>query len=334
MKILFIGGSGNISSAVSQLALKMGFDLYHLNRGARESISGVKTLIGDINNEKEVAQILETHTWDVVVDWIAFDSQDIDRDFSLFKQKTRQFIFISTASAYQKPSEGFIITEKTPLVNPFWDYSQKKINCEIRAFEYYHEHHFPVTIVRPSHTYNTVIPIPFGGWTEYTVAQRIINGEPVIVPGDGNTLWTLTHASDFAIGLIGLFGKTESIGEAYQITSDKVYTWNHIYNLLGNALGVEPKLLHISSEMIAGFAEANNYNSVRGTLLGDKAHCAVFDNTKIKSLVPTFNDHIGFDQGIKTTLQWFNSDVNRKIINPSTNEFINQLTERWLNFQK
>ena len=220
MNALFIGGSGNISSAVSKLALEKGIDLSHLNRGNRIAPQGVKTIIADINDTDGLRKALNGRTWDVVVDWIAFTPEDVRRDFELFAQHTNQFIFISTASAYQKPPLSPIITESTPLKNPFWDYSRKKIACEDLLHDLYRQYDFPITIVRPSHTYQTVIPLPLASWTEYTMVDRIKRGLPVVVPGDGTSLWTITHASDFAKGFVGLMGNSHAIGEVFQITSD------------------------------------------------------------------------------------------------------------------
>jgi nucleoside-diphosphate-sugar epimerase len=220
MKVLFIGGSGNISSAVSKLAIEKGIDLYHLNRGNHTKMQDVKTLICDINQVNEVTELLKNHIWDVVVNWIAFTPNDIERDVQLFKGKTKQYIFISSASAYQKPPLNSPITESTPLKNPYWDYSGNKIACEELLLKLYQDIDFPVTIVRPSHTYNTVIPISLGGWAEYTTVDRMKRGLPILVHGDGTSLWTITHADDFAKGFVGLMNHPRAVGEAYHITSE------------------------------------------------------------------------------------------------------------------
>lgn len=327
MKALFIGGTGNISSDVSRLAVEQGIDLYHLNRGNREKIPGVTNILADVQDIHTIKHSLEGHEWDVVVNWVAFQPQDIERDFELFKGRTSQYIFISTASAYQKPPVSHIITEKTPVVNPYWEYSRNKISCEEKLYQLHVNEDFPITIVRPSHTYNTVIPVTLGGWTEYTVVDRMKKGLPVVVQGDGTSLWTITHAKDFAKGFLGLMGNKKSVGEAYHITSDEVLSWNQIYELVANAAETSTNIIHIASETIADYADLFNYPSVRGTLLGDKSYSAIFDNSKIKTLVPGFKAEISFAEGIKGTLNWFQAKPERMIVNPTTNAFLDGLIE-------
>ena len=331
MKVLFIGGTGNISSAVSKLSLSDDVELYHLNRGNKEKIPGIKSLKVDINNFEDAKALLKSHRWDVVVNWIAFKPDDIERDFQLFKGKTRQYIFISSASAYQKPPLNHIITESTPLKNPFWQYSRDKIACEDLLMKYYRDEDFPMTIVRPSHTYSTVIPITMGGWTEYTVADRLLKGKPVVVPGDGTSLWTLTHADDFALGFIGLMGNSHSIGEIFHITSDEVLSWNQIYHQLADALDTRANIIHISSKKICDFAQRFNYPLDCGSLLGDKSYSAIFDNSKIKRFVPGFVAKIPFSVGIRRTLKWFKENPDRQIINHNANRFFDQMAESWKN---
>ncbi|MCB8994006.1 MAG: SDR family oxidoreductase [Bacteroidales bacterium] len=322
MKVLFIGGTGNISSAVSELAIKKGIDLYHLNRGNRPALKGVQSIFADINDKNAVEKAIIGHHWDVVVNWIAFRPEDVVRDLELFEGKTSQYIFISSASAYQKPPKSKIITEETPLENPFWDYSRNKIACEEQLMKFYHVRNFPVTIVRPSHTYNTVIPVPLGAWEEYTLIDRMKKGLPVIIHDNGKSLWTLTHALDFAKGFLGLMNNPMSIGEAFHITSDEVMNWNQIYQEIAVAAGCEGNFVHIPSDFIADFADNNNYESRRGTLLGDKAYDAVFDNGKIKSLLPDFHCSIPFAEGIRKTLEWFEAEPSRMKIKKETNEFL------------
>jgi nucleoside-diphosphate-sugar epimerase len=299
MKVLFIGGTGVISSACSELAISRGIDLYHLNRGKSAGIrkvEEVKTIISDIRNLDETREALLGHNFDVVVDWIAFEPQHIRDDIKLFSNRTNQFMFISSASIYQTPPEKLPITEDTPLDNPFWDYSRKKIACENILREEYLKSGFPFTIVRPSHTYDkTSIPI-LGG---YTALQRMKQLLPVIVHGDGTSIWTLTHHKDFAVGLVGLLGKPEAINEAFQITSDEWLSWNNIYTTLAGELGVEPRLIHVPSDVIARYDR-----EIGDGLLGDKAHSMIFDNTKIKQFVPDFNPQISFRQGAKEIVKW------------------------------
>ena len=329
MKVLFIGGTGNISEPLSKLAVKKGIDLYHLNRGNRAVVEGVNNLIADIRDITETKKVLSLHKWDVVVDWIAFTPEDILRDTELFEGKTGQYIFISSASVYQKPPVNYIITESTPLKNPYWEYSRNKIACEDLLMNLYRERSFPVTIVRPSHTYSTVIPVTLGGWYEYTVVYRIKNGLPIIVQGDGTSLWTLTHADDFAKGFAGLLGNQHAIGESFHITSDEVLSWDQIYNTLANAAGCEAKIVHISSQYISDFADSHNYPSVYGTLIGDKSNSAIFDNSKIKRFVPDYVAAIPFSTGIKQTLNWLESDPSRMIIKEETNRFIDELIKNY-----
>lgn len=321
MKVLFIGGTGNISSAVSRLCAERGIDLYLLNRGVSlEPIDGTINITGDINDPDKLKAKLDEHQWDVVVNWIGFTEADINRDFNLFRDKTAQYIFISSASVYQKPIQTPVITESTPLENPFWDYAQNKIACERKLMELQNQYGFPVTIVRPSHTYETVIPVAIGGFKQYTIVDRIKKGKKIIVHGDGTALWTITHANDFAKGFIGLLGNNKAIGEAYHITSDEVLTWDQIYTYVANAVDAEPNIIHIASDFICSVEK-----SLTGTLLGDKAVSAIFDNSKIKSLVPDFRATIPFKEGIKNTIKWFEADPKRQIINPETNNMIDRI---------
>lgn len=324
MKVLFIGGTGNISSASSRLAIEKGIDLYHLNRGNSENrIVGAKKILGDITKREQLSE-LEKHDWDVVVNWIAFTPQDIERDILLFKGKTKQYIFISSASCYQTPLSYPIITESTPLCNTLWDYSENKIKCEDRLQRAYREEGFPITIVRPSLTYDTVIPIAIGGFNEYTAADRILKGKEIIIHGDGTSLWTVTHSDDFAKGFVGLLGLTQAIGHAFHITSDEILSWNMIYKILADSLGIEARVVHIASDFICSVEP-----SYTGTLLADKAESVIFDNTKIKTFVPEFRATIPFATGIKRTLQWLDENPERKFINPESNEKIDRVLKKY-----
>jgi nucleoside-diphosphate-sugar epimerase len=325
MKILFIGGTGNISTPVSQMALGMGVELFHLNRGNRQPLHGAGQITADIADPAQAARALKGHTWDVVVNWIAYTPADILRDYDLFRDTTRQYVFISSASAYLKPPASPVITESTPLKNPVWQYSRDKIACEDLLIRLFRENDFPMTIVRPSHTYYSVIPVSLGGWQEFTVVDRMRRGQPVVVHGDGTSLWTMTHALDFAAGFTGLLGNPVAIGEAYHITSDEVLTWNRIYETVAHAAGGTANLVHIDSETISGYAERNGYPSVRGTLLGDKSHSAIFDNTKIRRAVPGFQANIPFHEGIRQTIEWFDADPSRKVVSDETNRFLDGL---------
>jgi nucleoside-diphosphate-sugar epimerase len=321
MKVLYIGGTGNISTASSKLAIKQGIDLWHLNRGTTKiDLPGVKTITANIYKPDEARNALKDHTWDVVVNWIAYIPDHIKTDVQLFGAKTKQYIFISSASVYQKPPTHPIITESTPLYNPFWAYSRDKIDCENLLIQEYQQHDFPVTIVRPSHTYNTTIPLTIGGWTEYTAVHRMKTGQKVIIQGDGTSLWTLTHADDFAKGFNGLLGNIRSIGHPVHITSDEVLSWNQIYQAVADAAGAELNAVHVTSDFITKIAPGE-----KDGLWGDKSHCAIFDNTKIKNLVPGFTATIPFSEGIKRTLAWFEANPKRMVVNPKTNAMIDRV---------
>lgn len=321
MKVLFIGGTGNISTSTSCLALESGVDLWILNRGlSAGTIPGAKHIQCDIANEDSVAKLLAKHDWDCVVNWVAFEQKDVERDIRLFSGKAAQYIFISSASCYQTPLQNPIITENTPLENPLWEYSQNKITCENRLIQEFKQKGFPVTIVRPSHTYSTVIPICIGGWTEYTTVDRLKRGQPIVVPGDGTSLWVLTHARDFAKGILGLIGHVQSIGEAFHITSDELLTWNQIHLQLAAALNVKAEIVHVTSDRICRLDP-----EYTGSLLGDKSNSAIFDNSKIKQFVPNFHASIAFADGIKSTLEWFEAKPSRQYVSAETNTFMESL---------
>jgi len=310
MKVLFIGGTGTISSACSQLAVERGLDLYLLNRGQtseRPIPTGATILTGDIRDPVSVKAAIGTMSFDVVVDWVAYTPEHVETDIALFRERTGQYIFISTASAYHKPVHSLPITESTPLHNPFWQYSRDKITCEERLLRAYREESFPVTIVRPSHTYDRT-RLPFRG--RWTVIERMRKGLPVVVHGDGTSLWVLTHHRDFAKGFVGLLGNTQALGEAYHITSDEILTWDQIFRIVARAAGAgEPELVHIPSELI------NAFNPQWGAaLLGDKTHCVAFDNTKIKRIVPDFAATIPFSRGAEEIITWFEEDPARQIV--------------------
>lgn len=307
MKILFIGGTGNISVSVSKLAIQHGFDLYLLNRGQSGiTIEGAKSLTANINDVDAVNNVLADHEFDAVVNWIAFTEDEVQRDIDLFRNRCGQYIFISSASAYQKPLTHPVITESTPMSNPYWEYSQNKIRCEEALTAAYRQDAFPMTIVRPSHTYDIGIPVSIGSWAKYLIPERILQGKPVVVHGDGSSLWTLTHSEDFAKGFVGLLANPQAIGHAFHITSDYLLTWNQIYEQLGAALGKKPNIVHIPSTFI------NEQDaSIGAGLIGDKMWSVIFDNSKIKRFVPDYKATIPFHIGIRRTLAWFQADESR-----------------------
>lgn len=304
MKALFIGGTGTISMAISRLLIQQGWELYLLNRANRSTeLQGdnVKFITCDINDEEKVQSLIADMNFDVVADFIAFVPAQLERDYRLFNGKTKQFIFISSASAYQKPLSDYRITEGTPLSNPYWEYSRNKIACEDYLMKQYRENGFPVTIVRPSHTYDErSIPLGVhGNKGSWQVAKIMLEGKPVIIHGDGTSLWTITHNSDFAKGFIGLMANIHAIGETVQITSDESLTWNQIYQIIADALGVKLKAVYVSSS----FLDACSSYDFKGGLIGDKANTVVFDNSKLNKLVPSFVANIRADQGIRNTIK-------------------------------
>lgn len=307
MKVLFIGGTGIISSACSRLALQRGMDLYLLNRGTsiRPIPVGAKTLTGDIRDLKSARAALGDLTFDAVVDWVIYTPDQLEADLNLFRGRTAQFVFISSASAYQTPPALLPVTESTLLDNPYWQYSRNKIACEERLVRAYREEKFPFTVVRPSHTYDETL-FPFHGG--YSVIDRMLKGKPVIVHGDGTSLWTLTHHDDFARGFVGLLGNPHAIGDAVHITSDEWLSWNQIFETYAHAAGVsQPKLCHVPSDLI------NAFDPEWGAgLLGDKANSMVFDNSKIKRLVPDYHAPIPLARGAAETLAWYNADPTRR----------------------
>jgi nucleoside-diphosphate-sugar epimerase len=319
MKVLFVGGTGVISSACSRLAVARGIDLYLLNRGQTERpiAEGARVLHGDIRERDLVARILGDMTFDVVVNWIGFTPDHVEADIDLFRDRTGQYVFISSASAYQKPLSSLPITESTPLDNPFWAYSRGKIACEERLVQAYRKEKFPITIVRPSHTYDRS-KVPLIG--HYTDLDRMRRGKKVVVHGDGTSLWVLTHHDDFAKGFVGLLGNHQALGHAFHITSDQVLTWNQIYTILANAIGVEPQIVHVPSDVIAAFDP-----EVGAGLLGDKAHSVIFDNTKIKLAVPDFVASMPFSRGAEEIATWFGADPARQVVDEEVDDLMDRL---------
>lgn len=319
MKILFIGGTGTISSACSRLAVARGMDLHLFNRGqtTRPVPQGAHVLHGDIRDTASVERLLGGKTFDVVVNWVNFTPADVEADIEFFRGRVGQYVFISSASAYQKPVASLPITESTPLCNPFWAYSRAKIACEERLVRAYREEGFPITIVRPSHTYDrTRLPV----YGRYTVIERMREGKKVIVHGDGTSLWVLTHHEDFARGFVSLLGHQRAIGDAFHITSDEVLSWNQIYTILAHAAGVEPRLVHVPSESIAAFDPEWG-----ASLLGDKAHSVIFDNSKIRRLVPDFVATIPFSQGAREILAWFDADPARRVVDDEVDRLMDRI---------
>jgi len=323
MKALFIGGTGNISSACVELALARGIEVTLLNRGTsgRPVPNGAQVVNGDIRDPQSVRAALGSRSFDVVAEFVAFTPEHIETDLELFRGRTGQYIFISSASAYQTPPAILPVTESTVLDNPYWEYSRNKAACEERLVHAYREEKFPITIVRPSHTYSApYVPVE-GGWT---TIDRMLRGEPVIVHGDGTSLWTLTHATDFAKGFVGLMGNAHAIGESFHITSDEWLTWNQIHEILAAAAGVKPTLVHIPSDLIAAYDKAWGES-----LLGDKTHSFILDNSKVKQLVPDFICTTPFSRGAEEIIAWHMDDPARQRVDPAFNALCDRILQAY-----
>jgi nucleoside-diphosphate-sugar epimerase len=319
MKILFIGGTGVISSSCSELCVDRGIELYLFNRGTSPRIppQGGKILVGDIQDVEHVKRVLNGHSFDVVVNWIAYKKKDVERDYELFRNNTSQYIFISSASVYHKPIIKLPITEDIPLHNPEWDYAQSKIDSENYLMGLFKENGFPVTIVRPSHTYDkTRTPIRL----DYTFLYRLKLGKKILLQDDGTSLWTLTHAKDFAKGFIGLLGNSNTLGEAYHITSDEVLTWNQIAYILSNKAQSTLNIGYVPAEFVISYDAGWGKN-----LTWDKRYPGVFDNSKIKSIVPDYNASISFEQGAEEIVQWYNSHPEYQTVNVHFDKMVDKI---------
>ena len=308
MKVLFVGGTGQISAAIVRKLVKEGTEVWLINRGNHTPQEGVHQIIADINDEAKISEAIKHLYFDAVCEFIGFTVKDMERDYRLFKGKTRQYIFTSSASAYHKPAASYIITEGTTLANPHWQYSKDKIACEEYLMKQYREEGFPVTIVRPSHTYDEKnIPLGVHGKNGfYQVIKRMQEGKPVIIQGDGTSLWHLTFNEDFAIGYAGLIGNRHAIGEAFHITGDEVLTWNQIYQTIADALGVELKAYHVAADFLSAVGDKYGFD-LKGSLTGDKSVSVVFDNSKIKRLVPEMTTYIPYHKGVRLALDYIKS---------------------------
>jgi len=320
LKVLFIGGTGIISSACSRRVVATGAELTILNRGTtttRALPDAAEVLHADIRDPSSVQAALGIRTFDVVADFIAFTPQHLQTDVDLFRDRVGQYVFISSASAYQTPPARLPIVESTPLRNPFWQYSRDKIACEELLVAAYRADGFPATIVRPSHTYDrTLVPL-MGGWTDI---ERMRRGQPVVVHGDGTSLWTLTHHDDFAKAFVGLLGHPQAVGDSFQITSDEVLTWNQIYNIMADAAGVQATLVHVASDTIAA-----HDTELGASLLGDRTHSVIFDNAKVKSLVPDYVAAIPFVTGAREIVEWYNADARRRTVDSDLDAMFDKL---------
>ncbi|MCQ2467487.1 MAG: NAD-dependent epimerase/dehydratase family protein [Clostridia bacterium] len=335
MKILFIGGTGTISTAISKQLATMGHDLYLINRGNRNSElpANINFITVDINDEAAVAEKIKDMSFDSVCDFIGFVPEQLERDYRLFKGKTKQFMYISSASAYNKLPADYVITEGTALANPYWEYSRNKIKCEDFLMKMYRDEGFPVTIIRPSHTYDErSVPLGVhGAKGSWQVIKRIMDGKQVIIHGDGTSLWTITNNADFAMGFIGLIGNPRAIGEAFQITTDVSLTWNQIYGAIANTLGVELKPYYVTSEFLA--ATAPHYDFT-GSLIGDKSNSVVFDNSKLKRAVPGFECTIRPEEGIRKTIEYCLAHPECQVEDPEFDAYCDKVIEVLENAKK
>jgi nucleoside-diphosphate-sugar epimerase len=323
MRVLFIGGTGIISSACTDLAAERGIELYVLNRGQswRPIPDEVTRLMGDIRDPDSARAAIGALEFDAVVDWVAFTPEHIETDLELFRDSTAHYIFISSASAYQTPPTSLPVTESTILENPVWQYSRDKIACEERLIRAYREERFPYTIVRPSHTYDCTLLPPHGKWT---VIGRMRRGDPVIVHGDGSSVWTLTHHRDFAKGLVGRLGLEDAVGEAFHITSDEWLSWDRIHHILAHVAGTTADIVHVPSDVI------HSYDRGWGeSLLGDKTHSMIFDNSKIKRFVPDYRATIPFSQGAEEIIAWYDADPSRQTIDEELDRTMDRIIADW-----
>lgn len=326
MRILFIGGTGNISSSCTRDAVRHGHELFILNRGTRrvEAPAGVTFLQGDVRRPDQVRDALAGRRFDCVVNWVAFEPGHVMQDIELLGQLTQRYIFISSASVYLKPPPHWIITEETPTGNPYWEYARKKLACEDLLKRAHRENGFPMTIVRPSHTYSEGwIPSPLGS-RDFTVARRILDGKEVISPGDGQSLWTLTHSEDFARAFTGVLTNPDTLGEVFHVTSDEARTWDAYYGIVGEALGMAPRIIHIPSGVVNGISPLLGQG-----LLGDKGYSMKFDNTKIKRFVPSFEARIPFAEGVRRSIHWFREDPARQVVDRERDGEIEGVIKVW-----
>lgn len=329
MRVLFVGGTGLISSACARAAQDAGHEVWLVNRGRSElptPVPSERVIVADATDASELRAALGGTSWDAVVQCIGFLPEHVSEDIETFGH-VGQYVFMSSASVYEKPPSSWLVTEETPKVNPFWDYSQNKIACEEVLQRAHEESGFPITIVRPSLTYGpSQIPVIVGSWAKpFTVVDRIRRGAKIIVPGDGTAIWTLTHNSDFAPGLIGLFGQDAAIGQDFHITSSEALSWNQIYTQLGDAIGVEPDILHVPTDAIVAADPSES-----GSLWGDKAHSTVFDNSKIRAVVPDFEPSMPFSEGIRETVNWFDAAPGRQAIDDEANARWDRLSDIYL----
>ena len=326
MRVLFVGGTGNISTAATRLLAEQGVDLTVLNRGQSDVLlpDGVQRIRADIRDSSSVSDVLRGEEFDVVVDWLAYVPQHVETDIELFSGRISQYVFISSATVYRKPSPFFPLVEEAPLGNAHWQYARDKIACEERLRREHEQKGFPATIVRPSYTYGeTWIPTALDG-TDYTIVDRMLRGKKIVVPGDGESLWTMTHNTDFARLLVAILGNADAVGESFHITSDEVLTWNQITETIAAAAGLEPRIVHVPSDFVAAVDPELGVG-----LLGDKAHSLVFDNAKIKRFAPGVEADVPFAEGVARSLAWFDADPARKVVDEERNALLDRIVDAY-----
>jgi nucleoside-diphosphate-sugar epimerase len=326
MRVLFVGGTGNISTAATRLLAEQGVDLTVLNRGQSDVLlpDGVRRIRADIRDGSSVSDALRGEEFDVVVDWLAYVPKHVETDIELFSGRISQYVFISSATVYRKPSPFFPLVEEAPLGNAHWQYARDKIACEERLRREHEQKGFPATIVRPSYTYGeTWIPTALDG-TDYTIVDRMLRGKKIVVPGDGESLWTMTHNTDFARLLVAILGNADAVGESFHITSDEVLTWNQITETIAAAAGLEPRIVHVPSDFVAAVDPELGVG-----LLGDKAHSLVFDNTKIKRFAPGVEANVPFAEGVARSLAWFDADPARKVVDEERNALLDRIVDAY-----
>jgi len=326
MRVLFVGGTGNISTAATRLLAEQGVDLTVLNRGQSDVLlpDGVQRIRADIRDSSSVSDVLRGEEFDVVVDWLAYVPQHVETDIELFSGRISQYVFISSATVYRKPSPFFPLVEEAPLGNAHWQYARDKIACEERLRREHEQKGFPATIVRPSYTYGeTWIPTALDG-TDYTIVDRMLRGKKIVVPGDGESLWTMTHNTDFARLLVAILGNADAVGESFHITSDEVLTWNQITETIAAAAGLEPRIVHVPSDFVAAVDPELGVG-----LLADKAHSLVFDNAKIKRFAPGVEANVPFAEGVARSLAWFDADPARKVVDEERNALLDRIVDAY-----
>ena len=326
MRVLFVGGTGNISTAATRLLAEQGVDLTVLNRGQSDVLlpDEVRRIRADIRDGSSVSDALRGEEFDVVVDWLAYVPQHVEADIELFSGRISQYVFISSATVYRKPSPFFPLVEEAPLGNAHWQYARDKIACEERLRREHEQKGFPATIVRPSYTYGeTWIPTALDG-TDYTIVDRMLRGKKIVVPGDGESLWTMTHNTDFARLLVAILGNADAVGESFHITSDEVLTWNQITETIAAAAGLEPRIVHVPSDFVAAVDPELGVG-----LLADKAHSLVFDNAKIKRFAPGVEANVPFAEGVARSLAWFDADPARKVVDEERNALLDRIVDAY-----